>query len=145
MEFILEPLYKIFSQVVGDVDTSLPRVCDELGVRLTKEEQMLNIRPLLRLVCRRFFGSFTGKKILTELIYYLIVSTLCLHDLGFTDMVSHHIPSPLDSAKTKVEHLYTGPLLPDSEVVQGMLKCSPEVSHSRHGHFLLKFAYLSFF
>ena len=48
-------------QVVGDVDTSLPRVLDELGIHLTKEELKLNIRPLLRLVCNRFFGEFTGK------------------------------------------------------------------------------------
>ena len=50
-------------QVVGDVDTSLPRVLDELGIHLTKEELKLNIRPLLRLVCNRFFGEFTGKTV----------------------------------------------------------------------------------
>lgn len=49
-------------QVVGDVDTSLPRVLDELGIHLTKEELKLNIRPLLRLVCNRFFGEFTGTR-----------------------------------------------------------------------------------
>lgn len=47
-------------QVVGDVDTSLPRVLDELGIHLTKDELKLNIRPLLRLVSNRFFGEFTG-------------------------------------------------------------------------------------
>lgn len=31
VEFILEPLYKLCSQVVGDVDTTLPQVLDELG------------------------------------------------------------------------------------------------------------------
>ncbi|KAK7940079.1 hypothetical protein WMY93_003405 [Mugilogobius chulae] len=60
VEFVLEPLYKILSQVVGDCDTSLPRVLDELGIHLSKEELKLNIRPLLRLVCNRFFGEFTG-------------------------------------------------------------------------------------
>ena len=50
-------------QVVGDVDESLPALCDELGVHLTKEESKLNIRPLLRLVCSRFFGSFTGSHV----------------------------------------------------------------------------------
>ena len=48
-------------QIVGDVDDSLPRVCDELGISLTSEEKKLNIRPLMRIVCRRFFGDFTGK------------------------------------------------------------------------------------
>ena len=42
------------------MDESLPRVCDELGIHLTKEESKMNIRPLLRLILSRFFGSFTG-------------------------------------------------------------------------------------
>lgn len=49
--------------MVGDVDTSLPRTLDELGIHLTKEELKLNIRPLLRLVCKKFFGEFTGNKV----------------------------------------------------------------------------------
>ena len=48
-------------QVVGDVDTTLPGVLDELGIHLTKEEMKLNIRPLLKLICRKFFGDFTGE------------------------------------------------------------------------------------
>ena len=60
MEFILEPMYKIFAQLVGDVDETLPRICDELGIQLNKEEKKMNVRPLLRIVCARFFGEFTG-------------------------------------------------------------------------------------
>ncbi|KAK6166051.1 hypothetical protein SNE40_022834 [Patella caerulea] len=102
VEFILEPLYKIFAQIVGDVDTCIPQVCDELGIHLGKEEQKLNIRPLLRLVCSRFFGSFTG----------------------FVDMCVEHVPSPLDNAKNKIEHLYTGPS--DSELAEEMFNCDSE-------------------
>ena len=61
VEFLLEPLYKIFSQVVGDVDTTLPQVLDELGIVLSKTEMKMNIRPLLRLVCQKFFGEHTSK------------------------------------------------------------------------------------
>lgn len=63
MEFILEPLYKVFAQVVGDVDSTLADVLDELGIRLTKHEFKLNIRPLLRLVCNKFLGDFNGSQI----------------------------------------------------------------------------------
>ena len=38
VEFILEPLYEIFAQTVGDVDTTLPQTLDELGIFLTKTE-----------------------------------------------------------------------------------------------------------
>lgn len=88
VEFILEPLYKIFSQTVGDVDTTLPDTLDELGIKLTKTELKLNIRPLLKLICARFFGEFSG----------------------FTDMLAEHIPSPVANAFNKVQHIYTGPL-----------------------------------
>eukprot|EP00794_Sanderia_malayensis_P011954 gene11954-13191_t len=102
VEFILEPMYKLFAQVVGDVDTTLPKALEELGIHLSKTELKLNIRPLLRLVCGRFFGEFTG----------------------FTEMCVKHIKSPLAAAKTKVDHLYTGPH--DSEIVECMLDCDPD-------------------
>lgn len=88
VEFILEPLYKIFSQTVGDVDTTLVDTLDELGIKLTKSELKLNIRPLLKLICARFFGEFTG----------------------FTDMLAEHIPSPVANAFNKVQHCYSGSL-----------------------------------
>ena len=34
VEFVLEPMYKIFSQVVGDVDTTMPDVMKEFGMIL---------------------------------------------------------------------------------------------------------------
>ncbi|KAJ8313489.1 hypothetical protein KUTeg_008050 [Tegillarca granosa] len=102
VEFILEPLYKIFAQVVGDVDECLPRVCDELGISLTKEERKMNIRPLMRIICRRFFGDFTG----------------------FVDMCVDHIKSPASNAQTKIDHVYTGP--GDSELAEAMCQCDPD-------------------
>ncbi|CAJ0940337.1 unnamed protein product [Ranitomeya imitator] len=102
VEFILEPLYKILAQVVGDVDTSLPQTLEELGIHLTKEELKLNIRPLLRLVCNRFFGEFTG----------------------FVDMCVQHIPSPKAGARAKIEHTYTGGV--DSELGEEMSQCDPD-------------------
>ena len=81
------------------MDNSLPMLCDELGIRLTKEESKMNVRPLLRLVFQRFLGDFTG----------------------FTDMVAQHIPSPIDNAKIKVQHIYSGTL--DTERVKDMIDC----------------------
>ena len=54
------------------MDTSLPRTLDELGIHLTKEELKLNIRPLLRLVCKKFFGEFTSKKLVI-----ITISSMC--------------------------------------------------------------------
>jgi hypothetical protein len=55
-------------QVVGDVDTTLPAVLDELGIKLTKEEMKINIRPLLRLICNKFLGDFSGKLTLEVMV-----------------------------------------------------------------------------
>ena len=102
IEFILEPLYKIFAQTVGDVDTTLPRALEELGIQLRKEELKMNIRPLLRLICQKFFGEMTS----------------------FVDMCVQHIPSPVSAAKTKVENTYSGPL--DDSLGEAMTSCDPE-------------------
>uniref|UniRef100_A0A8C6ZT55 116 kDa U5 small nuclear ribonucleoprotein component n=1 Tax=Nothoprocta perdicaria TaxID=30464 RepID=A0A8C6ZT55_NOTPE len=100
--FALPPAVLALLQVVGDVDTTLPRTLDELGIHLTKEELKLNIRPLLRLVCKKFFGEFTG----------------------FVDMCVQHIPSPKVGAKTKIEHTYTGGV--DSDLGEAMSDCDPD-------------------
>ncbi|XP_065839925.1 116 kDa U5 small nuclear ribonucleoprotein component-like [Oscarella lobularis] len=102
VEFILEPLYKIISQVVGDVDTTLPRVLDELGIHLSKSQMKMNMRPLLQLVCQRFFGKATG----------------------FVSMCVAYIPSPLAGAERKVEHIYTGPL--DENLGAAMMECDSD-------------------
>ncbi|KAL7669360.1 hypothetical protein ACOME3_010020 [Neoechinorhynchus agilis] len=87
VQFILEPLYKIFSQVVGDVDTTLPETLSELGVELSPKELGMNIRPLVRLVCAQFFGSFAG----------------------LVDVIVRKIPSPAQNAAKKASFIYTGP------------------------------------
>jgi 116 kDa U5 small nuclear ribonucleoprotein component len=96
-------------QVVGDVDGTLPDVLHELGIKLTKEESKLNIRPLLRLICGRFFGDFSG----------------------FVSMCIQHIKSPLGNAAIKIAHTYTGPT--DSEMYADMKECNQNgklVAHS---------------
>ncbi|GIY37647.1 116 kDa U5 small nuclear ribonucleoprotein component [Caerostris extrusa] len=102
VEFILEPLYKLFAQVVGDVDIALPQLLDELSIKLTKSEMKLNVRPLLRLICSKFVGDFNG----------------------FVDMCVHHVPAPSANAKLKIEYIYTGP--PGTELAEVMADCDPE-------------------
>ncbi|CAJ0962944.1 unnamed protein product, partial [Mesorhabditis belari] len=99
VHFILDPLYKIFSQVVGDVDTCLPSIMAELGIKLSVAEQKMNVRPLVALICKRFFGDFKA----------------------FADLVTLHIQSPADNARAKVEHCWTGPM--ESKLAEEMVKC----------------------
>jgi U5 small nuclear ribonucleoprotein component len=41
-------------------------------------------------------------------------------------MCVQHIPSPVDNAKLKVQHIYTGPL--DTDLAEDMCNCDPDVS-----------------
>ena len=60
-----------------------PLIIILVGIHLRKEELKLNIRPLLRLICQKFFGGFNG----------------------FVDMCVQHIPSPAANANKKVQHI----------------------------------------
>lgn len=99
VQFVLEPLYKLYSQVIGEHKKSVEATLAELGVTLSNAAYRLNVRPLLRLACSSVFGSATG----------------------FTDMLVQHIPSAKDAAPRKVEHIYTGPK--DSPIYEAMVNC----------------------
>eukprot|EP00045_Choanoeca_perplexa_P006490 m.55495 g.55495 ORF g.55495 m.55495 type:complete len:989 (-) comp13654_c0_seq1:58-3024(-) len=104
VQFVLEPMYKLMGQVAGDVDASLDATLHDLGIELTKTEKQLNIRPLLKLVCTRFYGV----------------------SAGLVDMVRDYIPSPVENAASKVELSYSGPLNDGSPLSEAMLACNPE-------------------
>ncbi|CAH9057160.1 unnamed protein product [Cuscuta europaea] len=101
VQFVLEPLYKLYSQVIGEHKKSVEATLAELGVTLPNAAYKQNVRPLLRLACSAVFGSSTG----------------------FTDMLVRHIPSAKAAAPRKVEHTYTG--LKDSVIYQAMEDCDP--------------------
>ncbi|KAH3767175.1 110 kDa U5 small nuclear ribonucleoprotein component CLO [Pelomyxa schiedti] len=101
VEFVLEPLYKIFSHVIGEERETLEPVLLELGISLRAHEYHYDTNVLLRLVLTRFFGRSTG----------------------FVDMVVKHFPSPIESARTKVEQSYTGPL--NTKYGTALTTCDP--------------------
>ncbi|MCL4145693.1 UNVERIFIED_CONTAM: hypothetical protein GTU68_060108, partial [Idotea baltica] len=102
VEFILEPLYKVFAHIVGDVDRSLEPLMEELGIHMSKEEQKMNIKPLIKLFMSKFMGTFEG----------------------FVDMCVTHICSPQANARSKIENTYTGPR--DTDIVEQIVLCDPE-------------------
>lgn len=109
IEFVLEPMYKVFSQVVGEADEGLKDMIAEMGIKLTKKEMQLNIRSLLKLVCSRFLGDFN-----------------CL-----VEMCVNEIPSPLESAPKKIANIWKGSI--ESPMGESMIKCNangPLVVHT---------------
>ncbi|CAI8602654.1 unnamed protein product [Vicia faba] len=77
--FVLEMLYKIYSQVIGEHKKSAETTLAEHDVTLSNVAYRLNIRPLLRLACSFIFCSSSG----------------------FTDMLVQHIPDDKDDMNVK--------------------------------------------
>ncbi|KAF9310911.1 U5 small nuclear ribonucleoprotein component [Podila horticola] len=102
VHFILEPLFKVYGQVVAEDTATLKATLASLGIFLKPKQYSLDVKPVLRLVMDQFFGPPTG----------------------FVDMVSQHIKSPTENAAQKVEHIYTGPM--DTVTAEAMKACDPE-------------------
>ena len=101
VSFILEPLYKIFTQVVGEDPLSLK---DTLGALtdLKKVDVSCDVVPLLEVVLKSFFQD----------------------DACIIDCLINSTPSPKDNAQKIVERTYTGNT--DSQVYQNMIDCDAE-------------------
>jgi U5 small nuclear ribonucleoprotein component len=89
VQFVLEPIYKVFAHCLGEEKDDLASTLAEIGIYLHKRDYDLDARSLLKKVFAQFFGNSGG---LTAWI----------------DMVVAHIPSPKDNAVAKTERLYSG-------------------------------------
>jgi U5 small nuclear ribonucleoprotein component len=110
--FILEPLYKIYSKVLSEDSHVLASSLRAMGLRLRKEELNLNPKSLLKLVMGQFVGNISA---------------------GFVDMITRHVPSPVEASKKKLEALYTGSISSTTgSVVDAMLACDPKGTLMMH-------------
>ena len=107
VQFILEPLYKIYSQAVGEHPASFARVLAEFGVTLKASDYKMNTKPLIKLACRSVFGDASGR----------------------VDMLASHCPTARRGAENKVLHAYGGPLASANDgedVVTAMKNCDAD-------------------
>ncbi|CAG7854174.1 116 kDa U5 small nuclear ribonucleoprotein component AltName: Full=Elongation factor Tu GTP-binding domain protein 2; AltName: Full=U5 snRNP-specific protein, 116 kDa; Short=U5-116 kDa [Serendipita indica DSM 11827] len=101
IQFVLEPLYKLYAAVLSKDTESLKVILDKLSIKLKPVMFKMDVRPLLKAVLDQFFGRSTG----------------------FIDMIVEHIPSPLEATAQKVERTYTGPM--SSDLAHALKKCDP--------------------
>jgi len=102
VNFVLEPVYKLFSHTISEQPEQLKETLESLGIFLKPTQLKSNAKDLLKAACEQFFGPATG----------------------FVDMLVEHIPSPVEGAQLKLERHYTGPL--ESKTVQAMQKCDQD-------------------
>ena len=79
-QFILDPLYKIYSQVLGEPESTVRSMLGEFGVYLKPSSYRQDVKPLLKDACSSIFGSATG----------------------LTDMMVRHFPSARAASASKV-------------------------------------------
>ncbi|KAI0050624.1 Calreticulin-domain-containing protein [Auriscalpium vulgare] len=91
VQFILDPLYKLYSQVLSEDTDSLKNTLTGLNIHLKPVMYKMDVRPLLKAVLDQFFGTSTG----------------------LVDMIVECIPNPVEAAADKVERTYTGPITSD--------------------------------
>jgi len=89
VQFVLEPIYKVFAHCLGEEKEDLASTLAEIGIYLHKRDFDLDARSLLKQVFNQFFGAGGGLA-------------------SFIDMVVQNIPSPKESAPNKVERMYSG-------------------------------------
>ncbi|KAI2626399.1 P-loop containing nucleoside triphosphate hydrolase protein [Xylaria nigripes] len=102
VNFVLEPIYKVFSHTISRSPEELKLILASLGIHLKPSQYRMDAKALLKLVCEQFFGPCTG----------------------FVDMIVQHIPSPVEAAERKLERYYTGPL--DTKVAESLKKCDQD-------------------
>eukprot|EP00798_Chlamydomonas_sp_ICE-L_P019957 gene19957-26665_t len=101
VQFILEPLYKIYSTIVGEHPKNIENLLSEFGVYLRTAAYGMDTKPLLKEACSKVMGNAHG----------------------VVDMLVQHCPSSKRATARKVLHDYTGPM--DSEVAEFMSSCNP--------------------
>ncbi|EJD53219.1 P-loop containing nucleoside triphosphate hydrolase protein [Auricularia subglabra TFB-10046 SS5] len=100
VQFVLEPIYKLYTQVLSESPENLAETLAELGIKLKPIMYKMDVRPLLKAVCDQFFGTSTG----------------------LVDMLVQWVPSPAEANKLKVERTYSGPQ--NSSLAESMRECS---------------------
>lgn len=103
IKFILDPIYKIFSQLVGDVDCNLVSLLNELKIQLTKTEMKSNIKSLIKCVFYKYMNEMTA----------------------FVDICSDINP-PSKPNINKLKHLYSS-TFDDSDVCTSLKNCDSNV------------------
>lgn len=80
VHFILEPLYKLYSQVLSEETDDLKATLASLHIQLAPVMYKMDVRPLLKAVLDQFFGPA----------------------IGLVDMIVENIPSPVEATASKV-------------------------------------------
>jgi len=102
VQFILDPIYKLFDSIMKDEVEKYNKMLKSLGIVLKAEDKDLKNKMLLKCVMRKFLPASDA------LLEMLVV----------------HLPSPAKAQRYRVENLYEGPM--DDECATAIRNCDQE-------------------
>jgi len=100
-QFVLDPIFKVFQAVMNAKKDDTNKLIEKLNIKLTSEEKDLEMKPLLKVVMRKWLPA--GDTLL--------------------QMICIHLPSPVTAQKYRMELLYEGPH--DDEAALAIKNCDP--------------------
>ncbi|CCU77028.1 unnamed protein product [Blumeria hordei] len=100
-QFILDPIFKIFSAVMNVQKDEIANVLEKLSIKLSQEDREKEGKQLLKVVMRTFLPAADA----------------------LMEMMILHLPSPVTAQKYRAETLYEGPQ--DDESFLGIRDCDP--------------------
>ncbi|UKZ73615.1 Elongation factor 2 [Trichoderma virens FT-333] len=101
-QFILDPIFKIFSAVMNFKKEEINTLLEKLQLTLTPEDRQKEGKQLLKAVMRTFLPAADS----------------------LLEMMILHLPSPVTAQRYRVETLYEGPM--DDEAAIGIRDCDPK-------------------
>jgi elongation factor 2 len=101
-QFILDPIFKIFSAVMNFKKDEITTLLEKLNLTLTPDDRSKEGKQLLKAVMRTFLPAADS----------------------LLEMMILHLPSPVTAQKYRVETLYEGPM--DDEAAIGIRDCDPK-------------------
>lgn len=100
-QFILDPIFKIFSAIMNFKKDEIPNLLTKLEIVLKGDEKELEGKALLKVVMRKFLPAADA----------------------LLEMMVIHLPSPVTAQAYRAETLYEGPQ--DDECCMGIKNCDP--------------------
>jgi elongation factor 2 len=102
VQFILDPIYKVFDAIMNEKDADVETLYEKLNVKLKAEDRALKAKPLMKAFMRTWLPA--GDTLL--------------------QMIAIHLPSPVAAQKYRCELLYEGPM--DDDAAVGIKECNPK-------------------
>lgn len=101
VEFILEPMYKLIGYTVSEEKENLEKILSQLGIYIRSSDYKMDPKPLLKLICRKFYGHFSA----------------------LVDVLVEKVVNARQGSMIKINNNYSGDK--NTDVYKNIIQCNP--------------------